>query len=426
MALSAMRFTGKTIFHPERPGDGFGMTTDLFDEVSNANNNWAVPFIGNNQAILAPMMEKLFGAPGPGEFNPFTTALPEGVNGVHVGPDRNTVNNIVIQIKKDPNLWKQFNEMDTATAHIRRGLCVVAKLPENFLTEPAVQGDASSSSTQSGSIRFSQRSVVVRVMVHDNKLLKVSEFSETQVHEINQVAVNALNKNQLQSYASGGNFTSIVHPRTMSEFRHMALGIINLVSTKLGATSGKDQAQWVDLLNMVNKVVDDTEHMLRLFKSHTCASALHTSSKTGASLLSKGTLGPFAHALHKWSIQQSSLGNLRIGPLKMQFVPSPVNFIHLVHLFHFVFEETSGPAVHKAKALLLHYSEVNKKRDRDTVPNSPNKIARGKEKRCYNCNKLGHVSANCPKDKEPRKCFKCGEIGHIASKCKKKPASDSA
>jgi len=429
-----MVFGRAAIFHPERSGDQFPMDLDLFDEVGGEGDDataWACPFIGDSQIPLSKIIEALYGPPAPRGYNPFNTATPAGFVGEHQGPTRNTVNGIVTEIKSDAAMWKQFNALPEATARIRRGLCVVAKLPENFLSDvPIREGATSSSSTQGGSNRFSQHSVSVRAVLHDNTLLRLSGFTEAQVNEINHTAINALNKSQSQLYTVGGNFTRVVHPRSIQELRLMVQATTTLVSKKLSdATIQEDhRSLWIEFLSMVNSIVTDTEDMLRLFKSHTCASVLHANSKTGASLLAKGTMGPFAHALHKWSLQQSSLGNLRVGPLHMQFVASPVNFIHLLHLFHFVFEETSGPAVQKAKSLLLHYSEVitsGKKRGNETMPNSPNKRPKGgKDKKCYNCQKTGHLSNNCP-DKESRTCFKCGEKGHIASKCTKK-SSDSA
>ncbi|KAG5321377.1 MOS1T transposase, partial [Pseudoatta argentina] len=38
--------------------------------------------------------------------------------------------------------------------------------------------------------------------------------------------------------------------------------------------------------------------------------------------------------------------------------------------------------------------------------------------KCYNCNKVGHIAADCNKPKRERgSCFKCGKFGHRANQC---------
>jgi hypothetical protein len=54
---------------------------------------------------------------------------------------------------------------------------------------------------------------------------------------------------------------------------------------------------------------------------------------------------------------------------------------------------------------------------------------KGRKKKCWLCNKSGHVAANCTKSKggrggDTRSCFKCGKPGHIARHCPGGGSSD--
>jgi hypothetical protein len=52
------------------------------------------------------------------------------------------------------------------------------------------------------------------------------------------------------------------------------------------------------------------------------------------------------------------------------------------------------------------------------------RVERGKNtdtRVCHNCNEEGHISRNCPQNKESRKdtCYVCGSTGHFARNCPK-------
>jgi len=46
--------------------------------------------------------------------------------------------------------------------------------------------------------------------------------------------------------------------------------------------------------------------------------------------------------------------------------------------------------------------------------------------RCYNCNKIGHLAADCrlPK-REKGSCFQCGEMGHLSKECPTKATAST-
>ncbi|XP_008276647.1 zinc finger CCHC domain-containing protein 7 [Stegastes partitus] len=44
----------------------------------------------------------------------------------------------------------------------------------------------------------------------------------------------------------------------------------------------------------------------------------------------------------------------------------------------------------------------------------------GKNVHCRNCNKMGHLSKNCPEPKKVLPCFLCGTPGHVVSECPRK------
>jgi hypothetical protein len=43
--------------------------------------------------------------------------------------------------------------------------------------------------------------------------------------------------------------------------------------------------------------------------------------------------------------------------------------------------------------------------------------ARAQYRRCFNCGKMGHISADCTKAAGNKACYNCGEDGHIAKDC---------
>ncbi|XP_071581961.1 uncharacterized protein [Temnothorax nylanderi] len=46
--------------------------------------------------------------------------------------------------------------------------------------------------------------------------------------------------------------------------------------------------------------------------------------------------------------------------------------------------------------------------------------------KCYNCNKLGHISKDCPKPKrEPGSCYNCGNTKHLAKNCPSKKSKEA-
>ena len=266
----------------------------------------------------------------------------------------------------------------------------------------------------------------------------MSDLSLVQIKELNNAAVYYLNMKARHSY-SGSGATTLQHPTSMSGFKDMASGMLSVVSKKLASSnvSGADRVRYTQLLGLVNSSVTDTEAMLRRFMSTVCAKVFSTNAKSGASLLSKGQLSHFLRALHAWAhgqMHEKGLGNLRIGPSSLQFDFSPVNLIHLISLFHFMFADVSSSAVQKAKDLLIFYDEVvEKKRPMPTPRNSPNKAPKTapktspKTKTCYNCGEKGHVSAQCPKPRAAPNahmtCFKCGKKGHHKRDCPEKTTS---
>jgi len=46
--------------------------------------------------------------------------------------------------------------------------------------------------------------------------------------------------------------------------------------------------------------------------------------------------------------------------------------------------------------------------------------------RCYNCNKIGHLAADCRLSKrEKGSCFQCGEMGHLSKECPTKATTST-
>ena len=43
--------------------------------------------------------------------------------------------------------------------------------------------------------------------------------------------------------------------------------------------------------------------------------------------------------------------------------------------------------------------------------------ARAAYRRCFNCGKFGHISADCQKPAGNKACYNCGQEGHIAKDC---------
>lgn len=50
--------------------------------------------------------------------------------------------------------------------------------------------------------------------------------------------------------------------------------------------------------------------------------------------------------------------------------------------------------------------------------------ARAQYRRCFNCGKLGHISADCTKPAGNKACYNCGKEGHIAKECPAPKASE--
>jgi cellular nucleic acid-binding protein len=43
--------------------------------------------------------------------------------------------------------------------------------------------------------------------------------------------------------------------------------------------------------------------------------------------------------------------------------------------------------------------------------------ARSHYRRCFNCGKVGHISAECTQAAGNKACYNCGQDGHIARDC---------
>ena len=48
---------------------------------------------------------------------------------------------------------------------------------------------------------------------------------------------------------------------------------------------------------------------------------------------------------------------------------------------------------------------------------TPPGFVESRPKRCYICNKVGHLQYNCPTRQDPRFCFTCGQQGHDWRTC---------
>lgn len=59
--------------------------------------------------------------------------------------------------------------------------------------------------------------------------------------------------------------------------------------------------------------------------------------------------------------------------------------------------------------------------------NGYNAIRQGPKRRCFICNKEGHLASSCPLKKGEVSnvtCYRCGEVGHYATKCSNNPKNE--
>ena len=70
--------------------------------------------------------------------------------------------------------------------------------------------------------------------------------------------------------------------------------------------------------------------------------------------------------------------------------------------------------------------------DNENVKTKTESVFSNKERKCFNCQKMGHIAEECRLKKtthehtktSPIKCFKCGEHGHIAKFCRKQQKTE--
>ncbi|KAL1472068.1 hypothetical protein MTO96_039561 [Rhipicephalus appendiculatus] len=82
-----------------------------------------------------------------------------------------------------------------------------------------------------------------------------------------------------------------------------------------------------------------------------------------------------------------------------------------------------GNKENRAAEMALNENQQNSEPKRETEPSEPRRETPSSEKgglRCFNCNKYGHLSLNCPSPQRRARCNVCNRSGHEARNCRER------
>ncbi|KMQ87910.1 gag protein [Lasius niger] len=117
----------------------------------------------------------------------------------------------------------------------------------------------------------------------------------------------------------------------------------------------------------------------------------------------------------------------RVTPSTAEETHRKENISAMLELVGF-FDESAGTFRKWEQQVRHDTKSADSPKDREKKEEKLTKNEEGKSKspRCYNCNKIRHLAADCRQPKrEKGSCFKCGEMGHISKDCPAKATSST-